>query len=105
MIKWKSSTSLFKRKGEYISRGIIFAGGVLGTVNLLLKLKKSSLTNLSDKVGAGIRTNSESLIGITTFDKNTTFSDGIAISAIAAVPAVDQFNGSRRRRPGPRPCR
>ncbi len=81
-IKWKSSTSYFKRKGQFTSRGIIFAGGVLGTVNLLLKLKKSSLANLSDKVGAGIRTNSESLIGITTFDKNTTFSDGIAIGSI-----------------------
>lgn len=33
-------------------------------------------------VGAHARTNSESLMGITTFDKETVFSDGIAISSI-----------------------
>lgn len=81
-VRWKSSTSLFKSKGEYTSRGIVFAGGVLGTVNLLLKIKRSSLPKLSDKIGANIRTNSESLIGVTTFDRETVFSDGIAIGSI-----------------------
>jgi cholesterol oxidase len=51
-------------------------------VNLLLKLKRSSLPNLSDKVGSGIRTNSESLIGVTTFDRSKIFSEGIAIGSI-----------------------
>jgi cholesterol oxidase len=81
-VKWKSSTSLFKKKGEYICRGIVFAGGVLGTVKLLLKLRETSLPMLSEKIGTGIRTNSESLIGVTTFDKQTVFSEGIAIGAI-----------------------
>jgi cholesterol oxidase len=81
-VKWKASTSWFKSWGEYTSRGVVFAGGVLGTVNLLLKLKQSSLPNLSDKVGTGIRTNSESLLGVTTFDKRTVFSDGVAIGSI-----------------------
>jgi cholesterol oxidase len=81
-IKWRSSTSLFKKRGEYTCQGIVFSGGVLGTVPLLLKLKESSLPNLSDTVGFHARTNSESLIGITTFDKETVFSDGIAISSI-----------------------
>lgn len=81
-VKWKSSTQLFKHKGEFTARGVVFAGGVLGTVDLLLKLKSSSLPRLSDKVGTGIRTNSESLIGVTTFDKDKTFSEGVAISSI-----------------------
>jgi cholesterol oxidase len=81
-VKWKSSTSLFKTKGESTCRGVVFAGGVLGTVKLLLKLRRTSLPRLSDKVGTGIRTNAESLLGITTFDKNTVFSDGIAIGSI-----------------------
>ncbi|NUM74307.1 GMC family oxidoreductase [candidate division KSB1 bacterium] len=81
-VKWQSSTSFFKTKGEFTCRGIVFAGGVLGTVKLLLKLKQSSLPRLSDKVGTGIRTNSESLIGVTVFDKKTVFSDGIAIGSI-----------------------
>jgi len=81
-VKWKSSTSLFESKGEHTSRGIVFAGGVLGTVNLLLKLRRSSLPKLSAMAGANVRTNSESLIGVTTFDRETVFSDGIAIGSI-----------------------
>ena len=80
--RWKTSTRPFGPKGEFTSKGVVFAGGVLGTVPLLLKLKQTSLPRLSDKVGARVRTNSESLIGITTFDKDRVFSDGVAISSI-----------------------
>lgn len=69
-------------KGDVTCRGVIFAGGVLGTVPLLLKLKKSSLPRLSDKIGSGVRTNSEGLVGVTTFDKSIDFSEGIAIGSI-----------------------
>ncbi len=81
-ISWKRSTAFFKKKGSFTTRGVIFAGGVLGTVDLLLKLKKSSLPEISHKIGSGVRTNSESLIGITSFDKKNVFSDGIAIGSI-----------------------
>ncbi len=81
-IKWKSSTKLFKRKGEIITKGIVFSGGVLGTIPLLLKLKSTSLPKLSDKVGKNIRTNSESLLGITSTDKKKDFSKGVAIGSI-----------------------
>jgi len=81
-VSWKNSTGFFKKKGEFEARGIVFAGGVLGTVPLLLKLKRTSLPGLSRKVGCDIRTNSESLIGITSYDKKKSFSDGIAISSI-----------------------
>ncbi len=79
---WKSSMKLFKSKYAVKTKGIVFAGGVLGTVPLLLKLKKSSLASLSSKVGAGIRTNSESLLGITSTKKDAVFSDGVAIGSI-----------------------
>ena len=81
-VSWRSSTSFIKRKESATANGIIFAGGVLGTVKLLLKLKKSSLPNLSDKIGTGVRTNSESLLGVTAYNKKTVFSDGIAIGSI-----------------------
>jgi cholesterol oxidase len=81
-VQWQSSTRLFKRSGSFTARGIVLAGGVLGTVKLLHKLKKSSLPNLSDRVGNGVRTNSESLIGITAYDRDTVFSDGVAIGSI-----------------------
>jgi cholesterol oxidase len=78
---WRSTTS-FGRRDSATCSGVIFSGGVLGTVKLLLRLKKRTLPNLSDKVGSRVRTNSESLIGVTTFDKDGIFSDGIAISSI-----------------------
>ncbi len=82
IVKWKSSTKFFKRKGEFKTKGVIFSGGVLGTVPLLLKLKNYSLPNLSEKIGVGIRTNSESLLGVTSTEKEAVFSEGIAISSI-----------------------
>jgi cholesterol oxidase len=61
---------------------VVFAGGVLGTVKLLLALKGSSLPRLSDRVGRDVRTNSESLMGVMTFDRDRKFSDGVAIGSI-----------------------
>jgi len=81
-IKWRAATALHETRGEYTTRGVIFAGGVMGTVPLLLQLQRTSLPHLSEKVGAGIRTNSESLIGVTTFDKQKVFSEGVAIGSI-----------------------
>lgn len=81
-VKWRTSTKLIPGKGEFTARGVIFSGGVLGTTNLLLKLKNSSLPKLSDKVGRDIRTNSESLVGVTAYGRDKVFSDGIAIGSI-----------------------
>ncbi len=86
-VKWKKSTGFFKTKGEVKAKGIIFSGGVLGTVSLMLKLKGKSLPNLSGKVGEGIRTNSESLLGVSVPDKDAVFSDGIAITSILHLDA------------------
>ncbi|MGB4837615.1 MAG: GMC oxidoreductase [Saprospiraceae bacterium] len=84
-ISYKDSLKWFKKKSIVKTKGVIFAGGVLGTVDLLLKLKEKSLPNISDTVGYGIRTNSESLIGVTTFRKDLTLSDGIAIGSIVHI--------------------
>ena len=81
-VRFQSSTAFFKKKQSLTARGVVFAGGVLGTVPLLLKLKQSSLPGLSDRVGYGIRTNNESLIAITTVDKDKDLSKGVAISSI-----------------------
>jgi cholesterol oxidase len=81
-VSWRKSTGIIRKKGSFTSTGVVFSGGVLGTVPLLLNLKKASLPNLSDRLGYDIRTNSESLVGITTFDKQTDFSKGVAIGSI-----------------------
>ena len=80
---WEKSTSLlFKKTGKVTCEGVIFSGGVLGSVQLLLSLKESSLPYLSEKLGCMVRTNSEALIPITSFDISADFSTGVAIGSI-----------------------
>ena len=81
-ISYRSSTTFFKRKSKVRSQGVVFSGGVMGTVPLLTRLKPNSLPRLSNMVGKDVRTNNESLIGVTTFDKKTNFSEGVAIGSI-----------------------
>lgn len=84
-IRYKNSTSFVPGRSSIRTKGVIFAGGVTGTVKLLLQLKVKSLPNLSEMVGCGIRTNSESLIGVTSLNKKNEFSEGIAIGSIIHI--------------------
>ncbi|MEW7290767.1 GMC oxidoreductase [Aquimarina sp. 2304DJ70-9] len=81
-VKFKSSTGFFASKKSVKAKGIVFSGGVLGTVKLLLKLKKNSLPNISDRLGHDIRTNNESLISVTNLDRKKDMSKGVAIGSI-----------------------
>lgn len=81
-ISYQQSTTYFKKKQQVSATSVIFSGGVLGTVPLLLKLKKKRLPNLSKRIGELVRTNNEALILNTTLDKNKDFSKGIAIGSI-----------------------
>jgi cholesterol oxidase len=78
----KSSTSVFAKKIKIQSKGVIFSGGVLGTVKLLLQLKLKSLPNISDRLGQDIRTNNETLVSVSTLEKDKNFSKGVAIGSI-----------------------
>ncbi len=84
IIDYQNSTSFFKKDKTTIkANGIIFSGGVLGTVRLLLDMKsKKKLPNLSDQIGNFIRTNNENLSLITTSDTSLDMSKGIAIGSI-----------------------
>ncbi len=83
----KSSTKFFKKSVRIKTKGIIFSGGVLGTVKLLLKLKMTSLPNISEKLGEDIRSNNETLISVTGLDKDKNYSKGIAIGSILDTDA------------------
>ncbi|MBU6341265.1 MAG: GMC family oxidoreductase N-terminal domain-containing protein [Bacteroidetes bacterium] len=83
----RRKTRFFGKKIQFTTKGVVFAGGVLGTVPLLLKLKKQDLPGLSDKVGREVRTNNESLIAVTQLDGSTDQSKGIAIGAILHTDA------------------
>jgi cholesterol oxidase len=81
-VSLKTSTKLVTKRQKIKSKGVIFSGGVLGTIKLLLKLKTSSLPHLSDKLGEDIRTNNETLVSVSSLEKNKNFSKGVAIGSI-----------------------
>jgi cholesterol oxidase len=63
---------------------LVFSGGVMGTVPLLLRMKEdpAGLPNLSERVGDSIRTNNESVIGVITPEETHDFSSGLVINTI-----------------------
>lgn len=69
-------------KKEVQTKGVIFAGGVMGTIPLLLKIKERSLPYLSERLGYQVSTNNEALINVTSADSHQDFTKGIAIGSI-----------------------
>jgi len=70
------------KKKKFISKGIIFSAGALGTNELLLKCKeKKYLKKLSEKVGFSARTNSEVMTGITANRKKGFKVEGVSITS------------------------
>lgn len=63
---------------------VIFSGGVMGTVPLLLKLREdpNALPELSARVGDSVRTNNEALLGVIQPDSDEDTSRGVAITSI-----------------------
>lgn len=90
----KESTKYFGAEATFTSTGIIFSAGVLGTMNLLLDLKKTTLPNLSPMLGDTIRTNNESLILNTTY-KDINMSEGVAIGSIVDIDEHSHLEPTR----------
>ncbi|GMV40150.1 MAG: cholesterol oxidase [Myxococcales bacterium] len=61
---------------------VVLAGGVMGTVPLLLAMKEDGLPALSDRVGDFVRTNSEALFGVVSANPEDDFTEGVAITSI-----------------------
>lgn len=80
---------LFRKKTTLRARNIVLAGGVLGTLKLLLECrdKHETLTRVSPLLGHQVRTNSEVFTGSSDPDSRRTvpYSHGIAISSIFKV--------------------
>ncbi|HVY46686.1 MAG TPA: GMC family oxidoreductase [Minicystis sp.] len=74
----------FKEPRAFTADRVVFAGGVLGTVDLLLAMKADpkGLPNLSPRTGELVRTNSESLIAVITRRRDVDLSKGVAIGSI-----------------------
>ncbi len=96
----KDSGGWIKKRIRITAGAVIFAGGVLGTVRLLMNLKKNYLPRISKKLGAEIRTNNESLSLVHSTLKEKDFSKGVSIGSIfppdedSHVEAVRYASGS-----------
>ncbi|MCK5097281.1 MAG: GMC family oxidoreductase, partial [Desulfobacteraceae bacterium] len=78
----RNTTGFFKKEKYYKTKGVVFSGGVLGTVKLLSECKdKGYLPNISHELGNFVRTNSEVLIGVKSNDKTSDWNDQIAITS------------------------
>jgi cholesterol oxidase len=84
-VTYRPSTRLFKGTSLKVqARNVILSGGVMGTLNLLLRLRDGtrSLPDLSPHLGDMVRTNSEALLGAAARRSDINFSEGISISSI-----------------------
>lgn len=78
-----------KRRTHYTADKVIVAGGVLGSMDLLLRMKEDpdGLPNLAPALGDYVRTNNEALIGVVTRRPDLDLSKGIAIGSILHTDA------------------
>src|SRR5205823_14988890 len=73
-----STAWVAKDRRRFTCRGVVLAASALGTMDLLFRLKQSgSLAALSDCLGARVRTNAESLIGVRVPGRREDLSKGI----------------------------
>lgn len=81
-IHTRSSTAWLRKTRVFRSKGLVVSGGVLGTMDLLLRQKYQyrTLPGLSDTLGENVMTNSEMLSGVMAADRK--LNHGVAISRI-----------------------
>lgn len=76
-----------RSRRTYRARNVILSAGVLGTVELLLRQKfyHRTLPQISESLGKNVRTNGESLCGVTRFASDRNYSEGVAIGSAIHV--------------------
>jgi cholesterol oxidase len=88
---------LHSRAWRVRARGVVLAAGVLGTLKLLFHCRDviRTLPYLSPRLGELVRTNSEALLGITSRDSRTSYSEGAALTSIFQADAITQVEPAR----------
>ena len=82
LVETRKTTGLFRRKRLFKAGRVVFSGGVLGSVRLLLKCRDQGLLpDLSPRLGHYVRTNSEALLTVTARDRKADYSDQLAITS------------------------
>ena len=97
-VSYRKTTALFSRREKTVrARNVIFSAGSLGTQRLLFRCRDitRSLGKISPRLGANVRTNSESLLGSTARNYRHDYSKGIAITSIFFADAVTRVEPVR----------
>jgi cholesterol oxidase len=84
-VVYRDSTAwLFKPKQAIRTHNVVISASTVGTLKLLFHCRdvSRSLPNLSPRLGNGVRTNSEALLGVMARNKDIDYSEGIAITSI-----------------------
>jgi cholesterol oxidase len=78
-----------KQRRAFRGNRVVFAGGVMGTIPLLLAMREdpNGLPLLSPRVGRSVRTNNESLTAVSNQKTPHDFSRGVAITSILHTDA------------------
>lgn len=79
------------------TRSVVLAAHTLGTIRLLFSCRDvtHSLPKLSHCLGTNVRTNSEALVGSTSWDRSVDYSTGLAITSIFSADEVTQVEPVR----------
>jgi cholesterol oxidase len=90
-ITYSSSTAFLIKPDKHVkARNVIIAAGALGTLELLFRCREitRSLPNISNQLGDRVRTNNENILGVTTRNRDTDLSKGIAIGSVFSADEV-----------------
>lgn len=85
------------RRFKVWARNVVVSAHALGTMRLLLNCRDitRSLPNISQCLGTNVRSNSEALVGSTSWDRTVDYSTGVAITSIFASDDVTQVEPVR----------
>jgi cholesterol oxidase len=97
LIEARSRHGLRTDQTTLAAERVIFAGGVMGTVELLLRMREmeGGLPKLSRRIGEGVRTNSEALLGVIIPRSDIDVSHGVAITSMLQPDAVSSLEPVR----------
>ncbi len=97
-VDYRSTTALFVRPIKSVrAQNVIVSAGALGTLELLFHCRDvtRSLPLISQHLGDNVRTNSENIMGVTSRQRQTDYSKGIAISSIFQADDVTRVEPVR----------
>ena len=97
-VHYVKTTAWPPRSGKRVrARNVVVSAGAVSTNRLLFRCRdlNGSLPLLSKNLGHNVRTNSESLTGVTSRDRSTDYSKGVAIGSVFSADEMTHIEAVR----------